>query len=133
VQGRRGFSRGRGRSLSLLCADLLDRIILLGGFGMSLFYVLPPRPLLGEHFAAYLRSLFPGLDWDARARRDLAEVLATTASLPDVYVVFREDLAEGETTHRALADGFGAETGDEVVEVKPGSRPGELVARRWAV
>ncbi len=60
-------------------------------------------------------------------------MLATTASLPDVYVVFREDLPEGEPTHRALADGFGAETGDEVVEVKPGGRPGELVARRWAV
>lgn len=97
---------------------------------MSLFFVLPPRPLLGEHFAAYLRSLFPGLDWDARARSDLAEALAAAISRPDVYVVFREELPDGESTHRALADGFGAEAGDEVIEVRAGSRPGELVARR---
>ena len=43
---------------------------------MSLFYVLPPRPLLGEHFAASLRGLFPGVDWDTRACAELAEALA---------------------------------------------------------
>ena len=47
---------------------------------MSLFFVLPPRPLLGEHFVAYLRGLFPGLDWDARARSELAEALAAARS-----------------------------------------------------
>ena len=98
---------------------------------MSLFFVLPPRPLLGEHFAGYLRSLFPGLDWDARARSELAEALVAAIARPDVYVVFREELPAGESTQRALADGFGAEVGDEVIEVKAGSRPGELVARRY--
>ena len=33
---------------------------------MSLFFVLPPRPLLGEHFAAYLRGLFQGMGWYTR-------------------------------------------------------------------
>jgi len=97
---------------------------------MSLFFVLPPRPLLGEHFVAYLRGLFPGLDWDARARSELAEALVAAISHSDVYVIFREELPDGESTHRALIDGFGAEAGDEVVEVKAGSRPGELVTRR---
>src|SRR5262249_15152086 len=97
---------------------------------MSLFYVLPPRPLLGEHFATYLRGLFPGVDWDTRACAQLAEALAAAISRPEVYVVFREELPEGESAHRAVVDGFGAEPGDEVVEVRAGSCPGELVASR---
>ena len=31
---------------------------------MSVFYVLPPRPLLGAHLANYLGGWLPGLDWD---------------------------------------------------------------------
>ncbi len=101
---------------------------------MSVFYVLPPRPLVGEHFAGYLRSLFPGLDLDDRTRPSLADALASAASgHPDVHVVFREELPEGETVRQALVDGFGAEEGDEVIEVRPGGRGGELVARRWEV
>src|SRR5262245_43536364 len=101
---------------------------------MSVFYLLPPRPLVGEHFAGYLRSLFPGLNWDAPTRVNLADALASAATYhPDVYVVFREELPEGERVRQALVDGFGAEEGDEVIEVRAGSRPGELVARRWRV
>jgi hypothetical protein len=101
---------------------------------MSVFYLLPPRPLLGEHFAGYLRGLFPGLDWDAPTRLNLADALSAAASChPHVHVVFREELPEGEPARRALVDGFGAEEGDEVVEVRPGGRPGELIARRWQV
>ena len=99
---------------------------------MSVFYVLPPRPLLAEHFTDYLRPLFPGLDFAPPARLNLTEVLAAAATChPDVFVVFREELPDGETTRQALQDGFGAEEGDEVVEVRAGNRPGELMARRW--
>ena len=41
---------------------------LLWESAMSRFYVLPPRPDLGERFASFLRLLFPGLDWDAAMR-----------------------------------------------------------------
>jgi hypothetical protein len=34
---------------------------------------------------------------------------------------------------QALVNGFGAEVGDEVIEVRPGGRPGEIIARRWRV
>jgi hypothetical protein len=99
---------------------------------VSTFYLLPPRPLLGERFASYLKTVFPGLDWSRSAWSELAEALGAVASRqPDVYVVHREDLPAGEETERALADGFGAEAGDEVIEVRPGSRPGELAAHRW--
>lgn len=100
---------------------------------MSKFYVLPPRLLLGERFAAYLGTLFPGLSWDAADRNVLAEMLsAAVGRHPDVFVVFREELAD-EDPQQALCDGFGAETGDEVIEVRVSARPGELTTRRWQV
>lgn len=99
---------------------------------MSTFYLLPSRPLLGQRFAGYLGQVFPGLSWAATAWPDLAEMLATFAARqPDVFVVFGEELPPGEDPARALAVGFGAEAGDEVVELLPGGGPGELTLRRW--
>jgi len=43
---------------------------------MSTFYLLPPRPLLGECFASYLQPLFPGLQWTGAACTELADILA---------------------------------------------------------
>jgi hypothetical protein len=101
---------------------------------VSTFYLLPPRPVLGEHLAGFLQGILPGLDWDTATRTNLAEsVAAAAAEHGDVFVVYREDLPDGEPPARALADGFGAEAGDEVIEVRPGGRPGELTARRWKV
>jgi hypothetical protein len=97
---------------------------------MSTFYLLPPRPLLAARFADYLTGLFPGLDWARTNWAELTDVLDAAAGChPDVYVVYREDLPVGEEPAQALANGFGAEPGDEVVEV--GSGPGGLPARRW--
>jgi hypothetical protein len=99
---------------------------------MSTFYLLPPRSSLGAHFADYLRTIFPGLDWSQRAWPELAEALAGTASQqPDVYVVYREELPDEENLGRALADGFGAEPGDEIVEVASHQGAGPLTSRRW--
>src|SRR5262249_3585464 len=99
---------------------------------MSTFYLLPSRPVLGERFADYLKDLFPGLKWARVSWGGLADALgAVAASQPNVYVVYREELPEGETPASALADGFGAELGDEVVEIRPGMQAGEMVAHRW--
>jgi hypothetical protein len=101
---------------------------------MAVFYLLPPRPFLGDRCAGFLQDFFPGLDWDADARTQLADVFgAALAGRPDVFIVYREDLPAGETPARALTAGFGAEAGDEVVEIRPGKRPGELTAQRWRV
>jgi hypothetical protein len=99
---------------------------------VSTFYLLPPRPLLGERFAEYLQILFPGLSWDSARWPELADVLRATAVLhPDVYVVHREELPEGEPAAEALVNGFGAEPGDDVIEIRAGLRPGEVIAHRW--
>ena len=98
---------------------------------MSTFYLMPPRPLLRERSAAFLKQMFPGLDWSVTDTHHLSDWLtAALADYPDVYVIHREDLAEGEDTPTALKHGYGAETGDEVVEVRL-NRPDELTARRW--
>jgi hypothetical protein len=101
---------------------------------MSTFYLLPPRPYLGERFATYLQGLFPGLRWDSAVWPNLAEGLAAAATChAGVYVVYREELPDGEDPAQALADGFGAEPDDEVIELRAADRPGEWAVRRWRV
>jgi len=100
---------------------------------MSIFYLLPPRPFVGDRFAVLLQTFFPGLDWDSRERTGLADVFGEVAVRDGVYVVYRDDLLSEESTAQALVNGFGAEPGDEVVEVRPGGRPGEVMTRRWRV
>ncbi len=101
---------------------------------MSIFYLMPPRPYLGDRFADFLQALFPGLAWDSTSRKGLAELLGDAAGEREgVYVVYREDLPHEASTLQALVDGFGAEAGDEVVEVRPGGRFGEIITRRWRI
>jgi hypothetical protein len=101
---------------------------------MATFYLLPPRHFLGRCFAGYLQSVFPGRQWTSRTWPDLADTLATaTQAHDDVYVVYREELPDGEGVERALADGFGAEAGDEVIELHAAGRPDQLAVRRWRV
>jgi hypothetical protein len=99
---------------------------------MSTFYLLPPRALLGARFSDFFKTMFPGLEWSRSAWADIVETLSAMASRhPDVYVIHRDDLPEGEEPAQALANGFGAEVGDEVIEVSAGAEPGALSARRW--
>ncbi|HYV37102.1 MAG TPA: hypothetical protein VE988_15455, partial [Gemmataceae bacterium] len=89
---------------------------------MSTFYILPPRPLVGQQVIHFLQSWFPGLSWDSVNRAELAETFSAAAcKSPGAYVVFREDLPEGVEIPQALQSDFGAEPGDEVVEVATGS------------
>lgn len=98
---------------------------------MSTFYVLPPRRFLGDHLAAFLASWLPGLEWSETARRVLAEQATAAAAHVDVFILHREDLPDGADIMSALMDGFGAQAGDEVVEVRAGDGPGGLAVRRW--
>jgi len=99
---------------------------------VSTFYLLPPRPILGQRFADYLELYFPRLLWPQASWSELGDALgAAIACHPDVYVVYREDLPADEDKQRALSEIFGAAEGDEVIEVKSSHRTGELTSKRW--
>jgi hypothetical protein len=101
---------------------------------MSTFYVLPSRHELGKQFAEALALVFPGLNWPSSTWSDLAETLATTTGGHiDVFVVFRDDLPDGLSAAAGLSEACGAEAGDDVVEVLPGTRLGATNVRRWRI
>jgi len=98
---------------------------------VATFYLLPPRTFLADRLAFFLKSVLPGLDWIRVRPGDLTDVLGTAvAGEPDVFLVHREDLVDDDV-ETALRAGFGAEAGDDVIEVRAGARPGEMTARRW--
>jgi hypothetical protein len=87
---------------------------------MAVFYVLPPRTQVGQHFQEFLASVFPGQSWLTVDLPDLAEALAQAAEgQPSVYVVFAEDLDESVGIDASVMRDFGAEEGDEIVMVRP--------------
>ncbi|HYT91415.1 MAG TPA: hypothetical protein VEL76_22065 [Gemmataceae bacterium] len=97
---------------------------------MSTFYVLPPRPLPARPYADFVRGLLPGLDLSHLTWGDLGETLTSVlGARANVFLIHREDLPEGEDPARALTDGFGAEAGDEVVEVPAAISSAGV--RRW--
>jgi hypothetical protein len=95
---------------------------------MATFYLLPPRACLQDALAGLLGKLLPGLPVPANAWDQLAAVAVADAT-DAVYLVPRDDLPDGEPVADALAEGFGADPGDRVVEVPSGGG----VARVWRV
>jgi hypothetical protein len=85
---------------------------------MATFYLLPPRAILEQSFSRFLHTWLPGLRGDPVSGAELAALLQDhLADRTDVFVIFREDLPDGVEAEDALRDGFGAEAGDEVVEL----------------
>jgi hypothetical protein len=95
---------------------------------MATFYLLPPRACLEQATAELFGKLLPGLPLPADAWDVLARQFAASACWqPDVFLVPRDELPDGDLG-AALAECYGAEPGDRVVEVSL-SRP----ARTWAI
>jgi hypothetical protein len=98
------------------------------------FFLLPPRPLVGDHLMQLVGSWLPGLDWRADTGAILADLIGATAEEQGrACVLFREDLPDDLSVESALRDGFGAEPGDRVVEVRFTLRMGEANVRTWAI
>jgi hypothetical protein len=90
---------------------------------MATFYVLPPRPLLADHLTRSLEGWLPALPAADRVGRELADWLAEELGrVADAYIVHREELPDGEPLSAALSEAFGAEPGDQVIEVGAGDR-----------
>lgn len=99
---------------------------------MAVFYVLPSRPLLGECLARMLRPYVPGVSVSGEACSDLVESLVAGSPESDAsYVIHKEDLPEGGDLNSSLRDGFGAEEGDQIVQVSIGSRDAEPRVEIW--
>ena len=82
---------------------------------MATFYVLPPRECMEQAAAEFCRRVLPGVPVPETLWEDVLASVA--AGPPDAFFVHREDLAGSGDVIADLADGFGAEPGDEVVEI----------------
>ncbi|MCS7270411.1 MAG: hypothetical protein NZ703_04940 [Gemmataceae bacterium] len=97
---------------------------------MAVFYVVPPRPCLEETLVQVVQRFLPGLPTPEGIWDMLVEQLMRTAQWPtDVYLVPRDELPEDLPVPIALRELYGAEPGDEVIEVPwhTGS------CRRWMI
>jgi hypothetical protein len=100
---------------------------------MATFYVLPSRHLFGQRFAELFESLFPGVRYSPWDWPDLAETLAAdVAGRGDVHVVYREDLDERVSLRDALMQHFGADLGDEIVEIQFGPGLNQFFHQQWS-
>lgn len=97
---------------------------------MSTFFILPPRECLELAVTDFLDRLIPGLP----APDGLCErILDALSDQRDLFIVHREDLTGSGELAEELAEGFGAEPRDRVVEVgmPVGSAPAPI--RVWTV
>ena len=99
---------------------------------MADFYLLSPRPLIGEEVAKLIRPYLPGMRVTAADGVRILEAVVN-ASRTKALVIHREDLPEGEELVQALRDGFGAEAGDRITHISLGARPGEPRVRLLSV
>jgi hypothetical protein len=105
---------------------------------VSTFYLLPPRSLLADHLVDSVQTFLPGVDLAVDDRRRLFASLIEALGEGKHFLVYREDLPVGEDVEQALIHGCGAETGDEVVEVRPcllaeRAGNGRFRASRWRI
>jgi hypothetical protein len=97
---------------------------------MATFFILPPRACLEAALVAVFSRFLPGLPVPTDTWQAVIDILASEGDWPeDLFLIPRDDLPECEAVADALAVGFGAEPGDRVVEVNPGTGQG----RSWVL
>jgi hypothetical protein len=86
---------------------------------MADFLLLPPRQVVGEELARMVRQCLPGVRVTTSDCVRFLEQLVEDAERP-TYLVYPEDLPEGEDAEAAIRDGYGAGREDRVVRVRLG-------------
>lgn len=81
---------------------------------MSTFYILPPRECLEQAVTSFLDRLIPGLPVPERLCERIFENLGEN---PDAFLVHREELSGLAELSEDLAENFGAEPEDRIIEV----------------
>jgi hypothetical protein len=85
--------------------------------------------MVQRNMAAYLEKLLPGLDWQGHQCDDLMEqVIAAAENGSGIFVLHLDEVPVGEDLQHVLADGFGAEAGDRVIEI---DLNGKKPVRAW--
>ncbi len=82
---------------------------------MADFYVLPPRPAVGEQIARAIRPFLPGLSVSPSACVHFLERLVEDSGR--AFLVHPEDLPDESDIVSALHDGFGANETDRVIQI----------------
>jgi hypothetical protein len=90
------------------------------GCSMAEFLLLPPRPVVGEELARMVRQCLPGVRVSTGQCVRFLEELVSRAERP-TFLVYPEDLPEGEDAETAIRDGYGAGSEDRVVRVRLGA------------
>jgi hypothetical protein len=99
---------------------------------MAAFYLLPPRSVLESAFCDLLTRLLPGLPLPMESWETITDRIGSAAGWPDdVFLIPRDDLPQGESVGESLAAAFGAEPGDQVVEVSLARTPATI--RQWVL
>jgi hypothetical protein len=93
---------------------------------MAKFYLLPPRALIAQKLLATLGIVEP----QSPLLAELAETIGRAVEATGAFVVYRDDLPLHESMPQSLMDGFGAEVGDEVVEILADLSPRRSQIRR---
>lgn len=99
---------------------------------MAVFYVLPPRRVVAERWRHFWKSILPGAEIPPVPESYFDQLTDSLSCRPNTYLVFREDLPDATDVVGSLQDAFGAEVGDQLVEVRwsdPMGTPQVQVAR----
>ena len=97
---------------------------------MAIFYVLPPRPVVGNQLSRLLQGVLPGLKLPGDACLELLQTVVE-GTQREVYLIHREDLSDEVTA--SLCEGFGAEAGDQIVHISLGPIADQPRVRSWQV
>ncbi len=100
---------------------------------MATFYLLPPRSCLDDAVSELFTRLLPGLPLPVDTWSVLVDHLAQVANWPrDSYWIPRDELPEGDV-YEALVEGYGAEPGDQLIEVHLARPPRTAIVPNYPV